>query len=349
MKNKPKFTIVTVTYNVEEFLEKTIKSVINQDFKDIEYIIIDGKSTDKTVDIIKKYEKYLSYWVSEPDKNLYDAMNKGIEKANGEWIHFLNAGDTYANSKVISFVEDKIEKDIDFIYGTTKMLREDGTSCNWVPVDMSYILETMPCGHPSLFVRTGIMKKYKFNTFYQIGADFDFLHKLYAGGYKYKYFNTVFANFILGGASNAEPEITNVEGMYIAMQYLKNAKDFYKNSFYKNFLKKSLENRELPSSIFYHSFNIVLQEIEKINKKYTNIILYGNSSLAKIISKFLTIDYKIADLSIEKNDGILISPKDINQYEYEAIFITLLGREDMIEDFLISIQIPENKIKKLNF
>ncbi len=84
---------MTVTYNAEELLEETILSVINQSYKNIEYIIIDGASTDGTIDIIKKYEEKIDYWMSEPDEGIYFAMNKAIEKATGKWINFMNAGD----------------------------------------------------------------------------------------------------------------------------------------------------------------------------------------------------------------------------------------------------------------
>ena len=102
--NKPLISIITVVYNGEKFLEKTIQSVINQTYKNIEYIIIDGGSTDGTVDIIKKYEEQIDYWVSERDGGIYDAMNKGIDKANGVGLLFLNAGDYFVgevlNSKI---------------------------------------------------------------------------------------------------------------------------------------------------------------------------------------------------------------------------------------------------------
>ena len=99
-----KISVITVAYNASRYIETTILSVINQTYSNIEYIIIDGGSTDGTVDIIKKYSNKISYWISEPDKGIYDAMNKGINKATGEWINFMNAGDTFHNPDTLSAV-----------------------------------------------------------------------------------------------------------------------------------------------------------------------------------------------------------------------------------------------------
>lgn len=99
MKNNILISVVTVSYNAVATIEQTLLSVINQTYPNIEYIIIDGGSTDGTVDIIKKYADEIVYWISEPDKGIYDAMNKGIKKANGEWINFINAGDSYYDKK----------------------------------------------------------------------------------------------------------------------------------------------------------------------------------------------------------------------------------------------------------
>ncbi|NJL11154.1 MAG: glycosyltransferase [Calothrix sp. SM1_7_51] len=88
-------TIITVTYNAGEYLEQTIQSVISQTYDNLEYIILDGGSTDSTIDIIKKYENSIAYWCSEPDKGIYDAMNKGIAISRGDIIGLINAGDTY--------------------------------------------------------------------------------------------------------------------------------------------------------------------------------------------------------------------------------------------------------------
>ncbi|CAN5404494.1 hypothetical protein BH09BAC4_BH09BAC4_38480 [soil metagenome] len=89
----PTVSIITITYNAERFLERTIQSVVAQQATDFEYVIIDGASTDGTLDIIKRYEKHITTWISEPDRGLYDAMNKGLHRARGQYVWFMNAGD----------------------------------------------------------------------------------------------------------------------------------------------------------------------------------------------------------------------------------------------------------------
>lgn len=94
MQLQPTFSIITITYNAVRLVEQTLLNVLSQSYPNIEYIVIDGGSTDGTVDIIRRYESGLAYWVSEPDKGIYDAMNKGLQKATGDYVWFINAGDT---------------------------------------------------------------------------------------------------------------------------------------------------------------------------------------------------------------------------------------------------------------
>lgn len=109
MRKNVKMSIITVVYNGVDTLEETILSVVKQNYKNIEYIIIDGESTDGTLEIIKKYQNSIAYWISEPDKGIYDAMNKGINIAKGEWIYFLGSDDWLYNKNVIGSVVEEIK------------------------------------------------------------------------------------------------------------------------------------------------------------------------------------------------------------------------------------------------
>lgn len=121
-----KITIITVCYNAEKLIEETILSVINQTYSDIEYIIIDGASTDGTMDIVNKYRDRIATIVSEPDKGIYDAMNKGIRLATGEWLNFMNAGDVFCNENVVEYIfTQKLDNKYSFIY-SDNIFKEKG-------------------------------------------------------------------------------------------------------------------------------------------------------------------------------------------------------------------------------
>lgn len=123
-------SIITICYNAASDLEKTIKSVAAQKFKDFEYIVIDGQSKDSTLDIIKRNEDVISKWVSEPDKGIYDAMNKGIRMAEGDWLIMMNAGDVFADSEVLANVfKNPISDEISFLYGDTLSRQKMANSC----------------------------------------------------------------------------------------------------------------------------------------------------------------------------------------------------------------------------
>ena len=107
-----KYSIITINYNNRDGLERTIQSVINQTCQDFEYIIIDGGSTDGSVDVIKKYADRIDYWVSEPDKGIYNAMNKGILQAHGEYLNFMNSGDCFYNDEVLENIYTLLDSDI---------------------------------------------------------------------------------------------------------------------------------------------------------------------------------------------------------------------------------------------
>ncbi len=227
----PLISIITVVYNGEKFLEKTIQSVINQSYKNIEYIIIDGGSRDKTVDIIKKYEDKIDYWVSEKDDGIYDAMNKGIKVARGEFIAFLNADDWYEKDSV-QYVVDAYNKnkDVDFFYGDLNFLKENKEAILWKG---NKGFKGLEIPHPTCFIRGVVLKQNLFDTNFKIAADADLILKLFGMRIKSFYINRVIVNFRDGGASSqfllTQKENFQILYKYIGLSYA--IKSFLKRGF----------------------------------------------------------------------------------------------------------------------
>ena len=133
----PTVSIITITYNAERFLERTIQSVVAQKATDIEYIVIDGASTDGTLDIIKRYEKQITTWISEPDQGLYDAMNKGLHRATGQYVWFMNAGDELYDSQTLPALLTRIQAtNADVYYSDALFVRDDGGQQSGGPVGL---------------------------------------------------------------------------------------------------------------------------------------------------------------------------------------------------------------------
>ncbi|MDO4880112.1 MAG: glycosyltransferase family 2 protein [Capnocytophaga sp.] len=207
MKNSPLISIITVSYNAVKTIEDTILSVINQTYPNIEYIIIDGGSTDGTLDIIKKYQERIAYWVSEPDKGIYDAMNKGIAKATGELVGIINSDDWYeldAIENVLSLYE---ETNTPMIYhGGLNVIKEDNAIfyTSKAPIKINRLKKGMIINHPATFVPKKIYEDIGgFSTSYKIASDYDFILRAFMKGYSFKPIHNVLANFRIGGVSTS--------------------------------------------------------------------------------------------------------------------------------------------------
>ena len=196
--SKPLISVVTVVYNGEEHLEQTIKSVLDQGYDNVEYIIIDGGSNDGTLEIIKKYESAIDYWVSEPDGGIYDAMNKGASLCSGDYVAFLNADDWYSDSTLQSVIELISSSQIDFVYGDLNFVHSDGSISVWRG-NVGHNGTHIP--HPSSFIRTTLLYKYGFDQKYKIAADYELSVKLFSKNVKTAYLPKVLANFRDGGSS----------------------------------------------------------------------------------------------------------------------------------------------------
>ncbi len=205
-----KVSIITATYNSSKYLEDCIKSIIIQNYPNIEYIIIDGQSTDGTLDIIKKYESGIAYWISEPDKGMYDAINKGIRQATGDVIGILNSDDMLASPEIISVIANAfVENNVDSIYGDLAYVDKESTSRIirfWrgsIYKRARFLYGWMPA-HPTFYVKKSVIVQYGgYEKHYQTAADYEFMSRLL---YRYRvssyYIPRLIVKMRVGGASN---------------------------------------------------------------------------------------------------------------------------------------------------
>ena len=177
-KKKPFFSIITVVYNSEKYLEETIKSVFNQSFKNFEYIIIDGGSSDGTYKIIKKYEKKIDYWISEKDSGIYDAFNKGMMVAQGEFIGIINSDDKYKKDS-LKIIYNYLRKNqaLDFIFGSVK--KHWGILHGYRPEKIYYSWGFYSSHSTGFFIKRKSAKKVGlYNLKYKYHADYDYFYRM---------------------------------------------------------------------------------------------------------------------------------------------------------------------------
>jgi len=200
----PLVSVITVVFNGVVYLEQTIQSVINQTYENVEYIIIDGRSTDNTVKIIQKYDEQIDYWISEPDQGIYDAMNKGIKKANGKWLNFMNCGDLFNNENVlVNLKEHLIELEAPAVIGgEVLMFGENKKSKKFQPLDFTLSNLThkgtaVVCHQAMLVTRNEVPL---YDTTYRLKGElnwyFDLVQKEH---FTWRYVDFVIAQYRLGG------------------------------------------------------------------------------------------------------------------------------------------------------
>ena len=216
-----KVSVITVCLNSEKTIERTIQSVVSQTYPHIEYIVIDGKSTDSTLEIIEKYRHKIDRLVSEKDEGIYDAMNKGLKLATGELIGFINSDDWYEpdaiETAVNAFLKDGYA---DVIYGNMNVYDDKANFLRIrYPSPLKELHTWMAIPHPSVFMRGDIYRKYGFDTKYQWGADHDLLLKIYSQGYVFRYINRSIASFCVGGHSYSHPCRRAFENATISLKY----------------------------------------------------------------------------------------------------------------------------------
>ena len=202
LKNNPLISIITIVYNDEVHIEKTLISVLNQTYTPIEYIIIDGNSKDNTLNIIKTYSDRISKIISEPDKGLYDAMNKGLKNATGDYVLFMNSGDTFYTNTTVNNVFKNFEN-ADIYYGDTQIVNSKGIdlghrrlrppkALNW----KSFKQGMLVC-HQSIFIKRKLADLY--NLKYKFSSDFDWVIKALKKSKKIKNTELIISKYLSEG------------------------------------------------------------------------------------------------------------------------------------------------------
>lgn len=214
------FSIITVVYNGSITIEKTIQSVVSQDFDDFEFIIVDGNSLDDTLAVIEKYSSHVDVLISEPDDGIYDAMNKGISYARGEYVVFMNAGDTFYNSRVLSFVSRFTNQEYDVLYGDTiaqNIIHQYEKTYKVKPLkDLWKSLGYCGLCHQSIFVNRMVLSKHVFNKKYNICADFEQILSIRLLNHSFFYLDETISIVAEDGVSANEVIRSKLESFSIA-------------------------------------------------------------------------------------------------------------------------------------
>ena len=261
MNKTPKLSIITVCYNNRNGLQKTIESVVKQTFTNYEYIVIDGGSTDGTVELIKANEQHIDYWLSEKDNGIYDAMNKGIKIAKGEYCYFLNSDDYIATPNTLEKIFEQVKNNPDIIYGNlakrknNKLFYVIKFSKKITPY--SFFCDKSAIHHQASFVKTELFQKYglysdraKLISDWIFFFETVFLHKV-----KTQYINRVFAVFLSGGESST--------GIGIDETYIK--EDFIQSYFSEKQIEKYASRKRLyNTSIIRKTITLLEKILEKI-------------------------------------------------------------------------------------
>ncbi len=270
-----KISVITVSLNMVDTVERTIKSVISQECDELEYIVIDGGSDDGTVDIIHKYEAHISYWCSELDNGIYDAMNKGLTVATGDIVAFLNSDDWYEEN-ALKTVAAQFDEETYVLCGRVKAY-EKGQLIGIEPnrkISCEELFFGMCYCHQAIFTRRQVFEQYGyFDTRYRIAADYDWFLNLYVNGIRIKAVDLILANYNKAGISNKQLKIVFSEFYEIGRKALSQNK--YMSEDEKR-ICISRQRENYRSNMAYAIMNAVLESTCSDEQKELEQQISGN-------------------------------------------------------------------------
>lgn len=212
----PLVTVVTVVKNGEEEIERTINSVYNQKYPNIEYIVIDGLSTDKTLEIIQKNQHKIDKWISSKDLGIYDAMNRGVEMANGVWINFMNCGDELVEDIINKIFSNISNQNADILYGSV-LIKYKSFSVIKKAKSIKHLWSGMKFCHQSSFCRVEDLKMTPFNISNKICADFEFFYTMKLLKKKFVNINETVSVYLNSGIS----DLNRIDNYYYSINTIK--------------------------------------------------------------------------------------------------------------------------------
>ena len=272
-----KLSIITINLNNKSGFQKTIDSVISQTFKDFEWIIIDGGSTDGSKELIEQYSQYITYWVSEPDKGIYNAMNKGILQAKGKYLQFLNSGDELYSNTILHELFD-LDLYGDIIYGNVicKNSKIQEIRKYNEPISLSYLISVKTINHQASFIKRDLFKNSLYNEDFRIVSDWEFWILQAIKGSTFQYIDKFIVFFDYTGITSKTSELQKEENK----QVINNLPWAIKKDLDELFvLRKTMANGYIKMIHYYF-------EKGKIQQKVINAAIHILNFIEKLNSCF---------------------------------------------------------------
>ena len=253
-----RLSIITIVLNDKQNIEKTILSVLNQKDVDLEYIVIDGGSTDGTLDIIEKYKNNIDVLISEKDNGIVDAFNKGIKVPNGDVVGIINSGD-WLEPDILTTVMQTFEKrQADIVYGDVLYWKSTNPEYRY-KANHALLKEFMSINHPAVFVKKKIYERYGlFDETFKVAMDYELMLRFFVNDVKFVYIDKVLSNMALGGVSDVNWRLAYKEAYEIRKKYLGSSLGLYINYIFQ-VLKRSVSNLLVK---------IGLESLREFYKKY---------------------------------------------------------------------------------
>lgn len=330
--------------NSEKTIERTIKSVLNQTYSNIEYIIVDGKSSDNTTHIIEKYSRSISKYISESDTGIYNAMNKGLKLATGKYVAFLNSDDWYFEDTVERVVEQQQQADIDGICGGMVSVSEKGFENSNCPliIDFDDLYYRMPFCHQTLFVKRDKFEEYGlFNENYRIAADYEWLLGAYIRGFKLVYLQRTLCYFQEGGISSKQMLECVREQRDIALNYLPDhLREKYLPRIEKQYSNahRYIEIKPVMDILFSNDHSILIKVLAKYVLPGEKVYIFGGGAMGIECIKWLRhmnvdivaiIDNNASKWGAMLEDIPVISPYEKRIDKYKIFIASNLYYDEM--------------------